>query len=84
MTIQDLLDQGIEIEGSVQVTTYDYDTNNTIVHYKGEDLRQAPEDCLNRRIRYIYPFMDIVAYAQRGYINVDIAGICIEVEGDYE
>ena len=83
MTIQDLLDQGVAIEGLVQITTYNYDTNDTIVLYKGEDPRYAPEGSLNRSIKYIYPYIDIVI-PPRSHGNVEIAGICIEVEGDEE
>ena len=81
MTIQDLLDQGICIEGSVKITSWDYEEEGENVHYDGQDIREVPQEFRNRDIRYIFPFCKTVTGVRVNH-PVTVAGICIEVEAE--
>ena len=81
MTIQDLLDQGICIEGSVKITSWDYEEEGQNVHYDGQDIREVSQEFCNRGIRYIFPFCKVAAGVHPAH-PVTLAGICIEVEAE--
>lgn len=81
MTIQDLLDQGICIEGSVKITSWDYEEEGENIHYDGQDIREVPQEFRNRDIRYIFPFSKTIGYLPNGACQT-VAGICIEVEAE--
>ena len=68
MTIRDLFDNCVEVEGWVKVQCWENEDYPNI-YYEGYSLRSTPEKYLDREIRYIFPFM-----------TTDIeAAICIEL-----
>lgn len=73
MTIRDMLDQGIEIEGTVKIQCYNYETNTIDILYENESNDWDEEDeFLDMEVTGMFPYM-LHLY------GVDVAGICIEV-----
>ena len=68
MTLRDLFEQCVEVEGWVKVQCWENEDSPNI-YYEGYNLRSIPEEYLDMEIRYIFPFM-----------ATDIeAAICIEL-----
>jgi len=73
ITIRDMLDQGIEIEGTVKIQHYNYDTNTIDILYENEANDWDEEDeFLDMEVTGMFPYMLHLC-------GVDVAGVCIEV-----
>ena len=83
MTIQDLLDQGICIEGNLRVCSYCFETNSTTLHYKGNNAWEIPQEFRNYDIKYIYPGVEVIPHHKRPG-NVEIIVLNIEIDLDNE
>lgn len=54
LTLRDLLESGIEIEGYKKIQCWEYGDNPTIYH-EGYDFYGMDEKYLDRNVRYIFP-----------------------------
>ena len=56
MTIRDMLEAGIVLEGSTRVRVFDFD----IALFSGYDLLDYSDDFLDLKVGFIYPIADTV------------------------
>lgn len=68
MTIRDLFDQCVEVEGWVKVQCWESEDYPDI-YYEGYGLRSIDQKYWDREIRYMFPFM----------VTPTEAAICIEL-----
>lgn len=66
MTIKDLLDSGIEIQGKYCIKKYDGENDKYILIKKGDDFQYEyrNENYLNASITFMY--------VENGYLNIEI------------
>lgn len=76
MTIKDLLNSGICLEGTVIINTYDYEKDEEICLFNdvNHDGWNIPDTIKNMRIRYMY------ALEHERLNGIDNAALIIEVE----
>ncbi len=67
MTLQDLLDSGITIEGHLKIQCWENDSYPTI-YYEGDDTIDLGA-CMDREVTYMFPYNPAF----------NKAGICIEL-----
>lgn len=71
MTLRDLIDSGITIEGYIKVQCWENESYPEIYH-EGYYLSGIQEEYVNKKISYIFPWT----------VSDHEAGICIELEYD--
>lgn len=71
MTLRELLNSGVEIEGYRKIQCWE-DENSPTIYHEGYDNKGLSEEYLDREVAYIFPYA----------INVEhctIAALCIEL-----
>ena len=75
ITMRDLLEQGVEIQGNVKVQTYHYDKEEIEILYvgEGENIYETEEESfIDMEIGFIFPDRFEMGV---GFVN----GVCFEV-----
>ena len=72
MTLRDLFEQCVEIEGWVKVQCWENE-NYPEIYYEGYRVRSIDQKYLDRYIKYIFPWK----------VTDNEAAICIELEEEY-
>lgn len=74
MTLRELIERGIEIEGYRKIQCWETEDNPTIYH-EGYDFHPSLEQYMDWEVRYMFPYM----------VSICEAGVCIElIEPDVE
>jgi len=75
MSIRDLLDQGIRIQGGYQIKEYDDIIEEYQIHAEGDEFEEANhsdiEDILDMEITYIYAMPKDTGYGVKIVIEVE-------------
>lgn len=75
ITVRDLLEQGVEIQGNVKVQTYHHDKEEIEILYvgEGENIYETEEESfIDMEIGFIFPDRFEMG---KGFVN----GVCFEV-----
>lgn len=68
LTLKDLIEAGIEIEGWKKIQCWENEDNPTVYH-EGDNFYNMDKKYLDRKVRYIFP-----------YYTGEMPGITIELE----
>lgn len=82
MTLREMLDDGIVIEGLCKIQSWETE-NQPTVYYEETDLNTVPEHCLDREVTYLYPYSYQYTSMRpfRSCVPAAFeAGICIELK----
>lgn len=80
MTIRDMLADGIEIEGTVKVQSWDGDYDYPLIHFEDDSCEfdiDEDNNYLDREIVGMFPFFSCCFDNENDFFK---QGICIEVE----